>query len=251
MSKAKLLPLSQLRLKIHESLKQEYDECRLCVMVQHQDLTNNNNNTQEMKPYLFTLIYDRQNRGEYGIFLFDEKSNLCHAYPLNERLSFEICSFTHVADMATLDDIDFEEEPWQFEMTFAQHATNTKKHRFQTRNWRELTDILNTVNKALYKYQQASDKYEAALQQDGSVPHSKHAWVLPYIQKKDLQDTEVMFKNPMYDGKDDPSITHIIDDFVYEDEYAERQTPITPKKNNDDSFDEGSEGSVVHDEDDD
>lgn len=108
------------------------------------------------------------------------------------------------------------------------------------------------MNKALYKFQQSSDKYEAALQQDGSVPHSKHIWVLPYIQKHDVQDNEVMFKNPMYEGKDDTSITHIIDEYVYEDEaYNDRPTPVTPKQNNDDSFDEGSDGSVVHDEDDD
>lgn len=44
--------------------------------------------------------------------------------------------------MGTLDDVDFEEEPWQFEMTFAQHATNTKKHRFETKNWRELMDTV-------------------------------------------------------------------------------------------------------------
>lgn len=72
-------PLPQLRLKIHESLKQEYDECRLCVVLQHQDVTSKPFDAAQMKTYLFTLIYDRQNRGEFGIFLFDEKGNLCHA----------------------------------------------------------------------------------------------------------------------------------------------------------------------------
>ena len=146
-----------------------------------------------------------------------------HVYPLNDRINLEIVDFIDfVADApdkpekvsaapATKDNKDSAPENDNIlfssdtistvELTFFQHVNNVKKHQIRCKNATVMFDLLNATFKALYTYQNNIDLFETGLNADGGfVVHPKHVWILQYVEKANVQITETIFRNPLYEG---------------------------------------------------
>ena len=72
MSSGKALTAKELRAKINATINKDFDECRLAIPVQYIDISNDDPDDKEAiaaKPWknaIYSLIFNRQNKGEYG-----------------------------------------------------------------------------------------------------------------------------------------------------------------------------------------
>jgi len=147
-----------------------------------------------------------------------------HVYPLNDRINLEIVDFIDFIadspdkpekvsaatpssnkdnkDSENNDNILFSSDTIStVELTFSQHVNNVKKLHVRCKNATVMFDLLNATFKALYTYQNNIDLFEMGLSSDGGfVVHPKHVWILQYIEKANVQITEVIFRNPLYEG---------------------------------------------------
>jgi len=75
MASVKALTAKELRAKINATVNKDFDECRLAIPVQYIDISNENTDDREAlaaKPWknaIYSLVFNRQNKGEYGYVL--------------------------------------------------------------------------------------------------------------------------------------------------------------------------------------